>query len=277
VRYSIFRAVLLLILLVASSMSVTFLVHNGFTGTFSGSSPKVMLLAADTNSTNSSSINLSGVWQDAENTNITYNVQETCTSGSSCEVLATYATDPDCSSAVGTTFLTRTPISGNPLFVGNDTMLRCTPADNPIVENCSQNQIWDTTFNATFTNSSITGEYIDQYWTWNTTSNDLITDCRMEYTFANTFTLTRVPSNSTSFPPIVSSTQSQNPGPPNSGSGGQGSSSSKSSNSSTTSNSTSTTTTGSGGRSVALIYVAVAAGILVVMIGIGIIVLRKNP
>jgi hypothetical protein len=275
-----FRATLLLGLLVVSSLLVAQSAHNGLTRTSPGASSKMMLLAAGTTAANSSSsINLNGIWEDAENPNITFQVQETCTSSSSCQVLATYVTDPECPSAVGTTFLTRTTISGNPLFVGNDTMLRCTPADNAIVENCSQPAIWDTTFNATFTNSSIAGQYIDQYWTWNTTSDDLITDCRIEYTFANSFTLTRVPTSSTStYSPVSSSTSQQNSGPTGSGSqGSSGSSSSKSTNSSTTSNSTSTTTSKSGARPIALIYYAAAAVVLVVAAGTSVILLRKKP
>jgi hypothetical protein len=158
-------------------------------------------------------------------------------------------------------------------------MSRCTPASNPIVENCSQPAIWDTTFNATFTNSSITGEFIGQYWTWNTTSSGAITDCQLNYTYAAGFALNRVAPNTTSYYSI-SSSQKNNSGSGNPPSGNQGSSpsssSSKTSNSSSTTNSTNTTTTKSGGTLKTLIYTAAAAAVLVVGVGVGVIFLRKK-
>ncbi len=271
-----FAATLLLGLLLLSGISLAMSVQTRIMGSIPS---KVMLLAADTNAQNSSSINLNGIWQDQDDANITYRIQETCTAGSSCQVVATYVTDPECPSAIGTTFLTRTTLSGNPPFVGNDTMLSCTPADNPIVENCSQPAIWDTTFNATFTNNTITGQYIDQYWTWNTTSNGQITDCRIQYTFANTFTLTRAPPNSTStFSTVLSSsTQKPSPGPPTSGGQGSGSSStSKSANSSTMSNSTSTSSSRPGSVAIAWVYYVAAAAGLLAIVGVSLIFLRRK-
>jgi hypothetical protein len=176
--------------------------------------PKVRLLVAGSNvtTTSSTTIDLNGVWVDGSNSNTTYQVQETCFT-SQCNVDATYLTDPQCSSAVGTTFMGKTPIFGNPPAVSNDTMFRCTPDSNPIVQNCSQPNIWDTTFNATFTSSTISGEYIGQYWVWNTTSSGAITNCRLSYSFIESFSLTRAPPNSTSSYSYISVTSQNSTGP----------------------------------------------------------------
>lgn len=231
------------------------------------------------NDTNSSSVvNLNGVWQDSSNSSITYQVNEEC-SGGQCDVDATYLTDPVCPSGVGQQFMAKTPVFGNPPTTANDTMWRCGSSDNPIVENCSQPAYWETTFNATFTNSTISGFFIDQYWVWNESSSGAIIDCRINDTFPNTFSLIRATPTTTSYYSQSSHSSSAGPSslpPGNQGSSGGSSSTSRSSNSTST-NSTSTTTSAQGHIFILIEGAATAAVVLIAIVAGVIYFLRKRP
>jgi hypothetical protein len=179
-----------------------------------------------------------------------------------------YLTDSSCPPAVQTE-LVHLDIGGNGTMLndnpGSTSIELCTRASNPIVQDCGQDQIWYVdNFTLTVTQSSISGEYQSQYWTWDTASDGAITNCSLEYNFTQPFTLTPV-FNSTSVSSSATTSQ-QNTStantPPVQTSGGSTTSSSSSSSSTTTSRTT--TSTNSGGSGHLGVEILVAASVLVV-------------
>jgi hypothetical protein len=186
-----------------------------------------------------------------------------------------YLTDPSCPPAVQTE-LVHLDIGGNGTMLndnpGYTSIELCTRASNPIVEDCGQDQIWYVSnFTLTVTQTSISGEYQSQYWTWDTASDGAITNCSLEYYFTQSFTLTPVFST-TSLSSSV--TTQQNTSTANT-------SPAQTSGSSTTSFSsiaTSTTTsTHSGGSGHLVIEILAAAAVVVVLAAVSWVILRKKP
>jgi hypothetical protein len=189
-----------------------------------------------------------------------------------------YLTDPACPPAVEQELVhldigsNGTSLNDNP---GGNFMELCTRASNPIVESCGQDQIWYVNnFTLTVTQTSISGEYQSQYWTWDTASDGAITNCSIEYNFTQPFTLTPVFS-STSVSSNTTSASQQNTStanPPPVQTSGSSTTSSSSYSSSTT---TSTHSGGSGHLYVEIL--AVASALVVVAAAASWVVLRKRP
>jgi hypothetical protein len=189
-----------------------------------------------------------------------------------------YLTDPACPPAVEQELVhldigaNGTTLNDNP---GGNFMELCTRASNPIVQDCGQDQLWYVNnFTLTVTQTSISGQYQSQYWTWDTASDGAITNCSIEYNFTQPFTLTPVFST-TSLSSSTTTSQQNNPPsnpPPVQASGSSTTSSASSSSSSTT---TSTHSGGSGHLEVEIL--AVAAVLVVVGAAASWVVLRKRP
>jgi len=176
-----------------------------------------------------------------------------------------YLTDPSCPPAAQTE-LVNLDIGGNGTMLNDNPgfthMELCTRASNPIVQDCGQDQIWYVDqFTLTVTQSSISGEYQGQYWTWDTDANGAITNCTIDHNYSQAFSLTPVFSTASQTSSTASSsaaTSQQSSGPTNSAS------SHTSSRSSTNSSSTSTSThTGASGY---LGVEIIAAGVVVLLV-----------
>lgn len=159
-------------------------------------------------------LSISGVWQDSSGnvcSDCTFSIKVTLLSSTygTYSLAGSYQADPSCPAATGKEFVDSVFFGGNGSTTAPFYMALCTRPTNPIVQNCSQPSLWDTTFNATLTQNSITGTYLSQYWVWNTTSSGTIipSTCHISYYFAEPFTL--VPYSSSSAPPSNSSTSPQ--------------------------------------------------------------------
>jgi hypothetical protein len=181
-----------------------------------------------------------------------------------------YLTDPACPPAAQTE-LVNLDIGGNGTMLNDNPgythMELCTRASNTIVQDCGQDQIWYVdNFTLTVTQSSISGEYQSQYWTWDTDANGAITNCRIDYNYTQAFSLTPVFSTATQTSSTASSsaaTPQQSNGPANSPP------SHTSSRSSTNSSSTSTSThAGASGYLGVEIIAAAVVAVLVVLAGV---------
>ena len=186
-----------------------------------------------------------------------------------------YQTDPSCPPAVGTE-LVNLDIGGNGTMLndnpGYTNMELCTRASNPIVQDCGQDQLWYVNnFTLTVTQTSISGQYQSQYWTWDTASDGSITNCSIEYNYEQSFTLTPVFS-STSLSSNATTTPQQNTAT------GNTSPVQTSGNSKTTTSSSTTTSAHSGGSGyLGVEILAVASGLIVVGVAAYWVVLRKRP
>jgi hypothetical protein len=178
-----------------------------------------------------------------------------------------YLTDSTCPPAAQTELVNLdigangTMLNDNPGFTH---MELCTRASNPIVQDCGQDQIWYVDqFTLTVTQSSISGDYQGQYWTWDTDANGVISNCRIDHNYTQDFSLTPVFSTANQTSSTASSsaaTSQQNAGPSNSPP------SHTSSRSSTNSSSTSTSThTGASGY-LGVEIIAAAAVVLLVAV-----------
>ena len=208
-------------------------------------------------------------WEDSSGgtcSDCTYQVYLTPGTASNTYFLAIwYQTDSTCPPAAQTELVNLdigangTMLNDNPGFTH---MELCTRASNTIVQDCGQDQIWYVdNFTLTVTQTSISGEYQSQYWTWDTASNGAITNCSIEYDFTQPFTLTPVFS-STSLSSNATSTSQQSTSTANpSLAQTSGSSTSRSSSSS----SSTTTSTQSGGSGHLYVYVLAAASAVVVV------------
>ncbi|HXW36622.1 MAG TPA: hypothetical protein VEJ36_01785 [Nitrososphaerales archaeon] len=248
----------------------------------SAKSPRLHSVPAQANTTSATtppynwSFNLTGSWINNNGDIIVISDTTTTFHGQSGDFLyGKYLTDTSCPVIIGHYFIQS--IDGMAENVVNSTggitngsMQRCTPANTPLVENCSLNQIWGTTFNATVSENSITGEYEGQYWVWNTTSNGSIipSTCREDYTFSEDFSLTRYSpvsvSNSTAVTQSSSSAEGQ-----------QSSQTSKSSTSASTSSSSSSSKGSSTGGTL-LIGIAGAGVVIVIALVLSLVFLRKK-
>jgi hypothetical protein len=188
-----------------------------------------------------------------------------------------YLTDPSCPPAVQTELL-NLDISANGTMLNDNPgythMELCTRASNPIVQDCGQDQIWYVdNFTLTVTQTSISGEYQSQYWTWDTASNGAISNCSIEYNYAQPFALTPVFSSTSVSSSTTTSQQNNataNP-PPVQTSG------SSTTRSSALSSSSTTTTTHSGGSGYLGIEILLAVSVLVVVGAGSWAVLRRRP
>jgi hypothetical protein len=188
-----------------------------------------------------------------------------------------YLTDPACPPAVEQELVNLdigangTMLNDNPGFTH---MELCTRASNPIVQDCGQDQIWYVdNFTLTVTQTSISGEYQSQYWTWDTASNGAISNCSIEYNYAQPFALTPVFSSTSVSSSTTTSQQNNataNP-PPVQTSG------SSTTRSSALSSSSTTTTTHSGGSGYLGIEILLAVSVLVVVGAGSWAVLRRRP
>jgi hypothetical protein len=188
-----------------------------------------------------------------------------------------YLTDPACPPAVGQELVhldigsNGTTLNDNP---GGNFIELCTRASNPIVADCGQDQLWYVNnFTLTVTQSSISGEYQSQYWTWDTASNGAITNCMLDYNFTEPFTLTPVFNSTSASSSTITSQQNTSTAnsPPVQTSG-----SSTTSSSSTTTSSTTSTHSGGSGHLVIEILVA-ASALIVVLAAASWAFLRKRP
>jgi hypothetical protein len=233
--------------------------------------------------------NLAGVngttWEDSSGgtcADCTYSVYLTAggVSTSNSYFLAIwYLTDPACPPAVEQELVhldigsNGTTLNDNP---GGNFMELCTRASNPIVQDCGQDQIWYVNnFTLTVTQSSISGWYQSQYWTWDTASDGAITNCSIEYNFTQPFTLTPVFSSTSLSSSAASSsatTSQQNAGNTNTPSAQTSSSSTAGSSSSST-----TTSTHSGGSGRLEVEILVVASALVGLAAGSWFFLRKRP
>jgi hypothetical protein len=182
-------------------------------------SPLIGPLASTSTAPLMSTLNLTGVWQDSSGnicSSCTFEIQASLLSAPNpyglYSLKGNYQADPSCPAATGTEFIDSVVFGNNgsttaPFFMG-----LCTRPTNAIVQNCSQPSLWDTTFNATVSQNSITGDYESQYWVWNTTSSGAIipSTCHINNNFSEPFTLVRESSSAT--PPSNSSTSQQNSG-----------------------------------------------------------------
>jgi len=188
-----------------------------------------------------------------------------------------YQTDPACPPAVNQEFV-------HDFIAGNGTMLNanpgymelCTRASNPIVQDCGQDQLWYVNnFTLTVTQTSISGQYQSQYWTWDTASDGSITNCSIENNYEQSFTLTPVFS-STSLSSGATSTPQQNTATGNT-SPVQTSGSSRTTSSSSSSSSTTTSAHSGGSGYLGVEILAAASVLLVVAAATYWVVLRKRP
>lgn len=232
-----------------------------------------------TTTTQSLPFSMNGIWEDiSDNTcsDCTYLINLQSTSSNGFLLSAWYQTDPNCPAAVGTEMMNvligsnGSTLNGAP---GYTFMYLCTRASNPIVADCGQPALWSTTYNLTVSQNSISGEYLGQYWTWNTDSNGAISDCSIEYNYSQPFTLTPV-YNTTSLSSSAITFQQQSTGP-NNPVLGQSSTSTSQRSTATTSNTSTTTTSSKSGP--LRIEILVAAAVLIVVIATGIVFLRKRP
>jgi hypothetical protein len=188
-----------------------------------------------------------------------------------------YLTDPACPPAVGQE-LVHLYIGANGTSLNNpqsDYIELCTRATNPIVQDCGQDQLWYVNnFTLTVTQTSISGQYQGQYWTWDTASDGSITNCSIEYYYYQSFTLTPVFS-STSLSSNATTTPQQNTATGNT-SPVQTSGSSRTTSSSSSSSTTASAHSGGSGYLVVEILAA-AAVLLVVGVATYWVVLRKRP
>ncbi len=179
-----------------------------------------------------------------------------------------YLTDPACPPAVEQE-LVHLDIGANGTTLndnsGGNSIELCTRASNTIVQDCGQDQLWYVNnFTLTVTQTSISGWYQSQYWTWDTASNGAITNCSIEYYFSQPFTLTPVFSStslSSSSASSSAATSQQNAGNTNTPAAQTSSSSTTGSSSSST-----TTSTHSGGSGRLEVEILVAAPILFVLL-----------
>jgi len=234
-------------------------------------SPLVGPLATTSTAPPTSTLNITGTWQDDSGnvcSDCTFSIKASPLSGPNPYNLysftGSYQADPSCPAATGTEFIDSVVFGNNgsttaPFFIG-----LCTRPTNPIVQNCSQPSLWSTTFNATVSPNTITGAYLSQYWIWNTTSTGAIipSTCHISYTFSQPFTLVRMSSPAT--PPSNSSTSQQNSGSPTVPIVQTSTTSS--------SGSSSTPRSGSGG-----ILLPVGLVILLVVVGVGFVLLKFRP
>jgi hypothetical protein len=161
--------------------------------------PRVGPLATNSTTTNVSTLNLNGTWQNAANGD-TYAVLEQPIAQSNGSVRswffgATYLTDPGCPGAIGSEYISSGYNTSGIMqgIIGKEGYMKlCTPATNPVVADCGQPAFWTTSFNATVSPDIISGYFLDQYWTWDTGANGSVTNCEMEYNFWQPFSLTPV-------------------------------------------------------------------------------------
>jgi len=249
-----------------------------------GSSRASPLAASPTGNPIPTTLNIAGTWQDDQGN--TYSISEAPNEiGVFYSMQATYLTDPSCPDIVGGWYIRAAWYGSQNTTViapgdGDGEMDRC-DTDTAFDTACGLDEIWQTTFNATLTPNTITGSYLGQYYTYNTTSNGNIApgSCKLSYYPLDTFTLTRVTNAANS----SSSTSTSTVTAPPSTSGAQQSSESGSAQTSSRSTTTSTSSTSStsthSGTSGSLGLEIVAAGAVVVIAGIAVsvAVLRKRP
>jgi hypothetical protein len=188
-----------------------------------------------------------------------------------------YLTDPTCPPAVGQE-LVHLDIGSNGTSLnnpGSDFIELCTRATNPIVQDCGQDQLWYVNnFTLTVTQTSISGQYQSQYWTWDTASDGSISNCSIEYNFYQSFTLTPVFSSANSSSGATTTPQQNT-------SAGNTSPVQTSGGSKTTSSSSSSSTTTSahpGGSGYLWVEILAAASVLIVVtVATYWVVLRKRP
>jgi hypothetical protein len=221
------------------------------------------------------------VWEDSSGgtcADCTYSVFLEPTSKPSIYFLAIwYLTDSSCPPAVRTE-LVNLDVGANGTMVNDlpayTNMELCTRATNPVVQDCGQNQIWFVNnFTLTVTQTSISGEYQSQYWTWDTAADGAITNCSIEYNYEQSFSLTPVfSSTSVSSTSTSTSTSQQNAGNSNLPIV------QTSSSSTTTSSSTSTVTSSHSGGSGRLgVYILTAAAAVLLVAGaVSWVALRKR-
>jgi hypothetical protein len=190
-----------------------------------------------------------------------------------------YLTDPSCPPAVNTELVNLdigangTMLNDNP---GYTHMELCTRASNPIVQDCGQDQIWYVDqFTLTVTQSSISGQYQSQYWTWDTDANGAISNCSIENNYEQPFSLTPVFSTASSSSSVTSSGA---PSQQDSGTGNPPPVQTSSSSKTTSSSSSTATSTQSGGSGHLEVYILAAASAAVVVAAAASWVgLRKRP
>jgi hypothetical protein len=182
-------------------------------------SPLIGPLASNSTTPLMSTLNFTGVWQDSSGnicSDCTFLIQASPISAPNpydvYSLTGSYRADPLCPAATGTEFIDSVVFGNNGSTTAPFFMALCTRPTNAIVQNCSQPSLWNTVFNATVSQNTITGAYLSQYWVWNTTSSGTIipSTCHLSYNFSEPFTLVRELSPATS--PSNSSTSQQNSG-----------------------------------------------------------------
>jgi hypothetical protein len=261
--------------------------HAGGSSTSAAASPQPEPLAAPSTPLPPNLAGVNGTtWEDSSGgtcADCTYSVYLTpggVSTPNSYFLAIWYLTDPSCPPAVEQELVhldigsNGTTLNDNP---GGNFMELCTRASNTIVQDCGQDQLWYVNnFTLTVTQTSISGQYQSQYWTWDTASDGAITNCRIENNFTQPFTLTPVFS-STSLSSTTTTTSQQNNAPSNPPPV-QASSSSTSRSSSSSSSSSTTTSTHSGGSGYLGVEILAAGSVLVVLAAAAFwVVLRKRP
>jgi hypothetical protein len=263
----------------------------GAVSTAAATSPPVEPLASTSTATSASTQSLppslagvnGTIWEDdsggtcAECTYTVYLTAGGVSTPNSYFLAIWYLTDPACPPAVEQE-LVHLDIGANGTTLndnaGGNFIELCTRASNPIVQDCGQDQLWYVAnFTLTVTQTSISGEYQSQYWTWDTAADGTITNCMLENNFTQPFTLTPV-FNSTSVSSSATTSQ-QNPATTNSSPVQTSGSSTTSASSTTTSTTTSTRSGGSGHLGVEILAAASAA--VVVLAAASWLILRKRP
>ena len=220
---------------------------------------------------------VNGTWEDNSDgtcTDCTYSVSITNTGPNVFFLAIFYQTDSTCPAALGTELM-NVDVGSNGSMLndapGFTNIQLCTRASNPVVADCGQQALWSAPYNVTVSQTSISGEYQGQYWTWDTDANGDITNCRIDHNYSQPFTLTPVFSAANQTSSTASSsaaTSEQNTQPI--------SSSQSSSRSTTNSSSTSTSTHTKGSGLPGLEIIILAAAVLVVLAGVSWVFLSRR-
>jgi hypothetical protein len=134
--------------------------------------------------------NLTGTWQTDDGDTIKI-AQQGNGSFSSSFLNDTSCTGP--AHPTNRTFFIMGTIQNGTSMTGK--MQNCTMGgdNSTLVKYCGLPDLWVTTFNATAGTNNITGQYLGQYWSWNTTdANGNPTHCFLEYNYSANFTITKI-------------------------------------------------------------------------------------
>ncbi len=149
---------------------------------------------------NSPLVNLTGIWSDDAGDIVQI------TESSNSSITSVILNDTACAGPLheqSRTFFIKGQLQNSTFMTGSLELCTGGGVNSTLVKYCGLSDIWQTTMNATFSEYEITGQYVEQFWNWSTTSNGTPEDCQLGYTFSQDFSLTRLDCPILSYPQLA--------------------------------------------------------------------------